>query len=791
MEVSQSILGYFCPFNQYHLTLFRILIFIFILPIQVWAQSDQRIGQWKSYMSHATGNFVTQSTDDIFFGTNGGLVIINKSNEEVRFVTKVEGLSDNSVQALAWDEKQHHLLIAYQNSNIDLYDPTTGEVINLPDILRNTRILGDRFIYRMHVPVNGEMAYLACGFGIVELNLTKLEFGFTAFTGVPVNEVTLYQDKIYAATESGVYFIANDKTRFNMSDFGQWSQALSLGSGSYQAIQTFNDLLYLGSGSKLLSWNGVDEAKLLVEQGGHTIQYLSSTSNLLLVGSSCKGDCDGTLLMVDRQKNISSLSTSCVPRPLYGIVDEQGRGWFADRFQAFRSNNKINEGCSFKYFNTPLSPYSTDIALYQDKVYVAAGGIDASYGYLFRGDGFFSLIDGIWRYYNRGNNKDIQKADLIDLYKMAIDPVDGTLYIGTYWGGLMQCNMDDPDKPVIKIFDKSNSSLQGTVGDAARTRIGGLTYDRQGNLWMSNYLAERPISVMKKDGSWKSFSTPSNTNLLACSADSVGYLWFSSIGQGLVVYDPGTDVDATSDDRYKIFTSSNSVLETNIINTIATDLDGSVWVGTNKGVFVFECGESIFESSCTGSKRVIVQQDLGGSLLGSEDVQCIAIDGANRKWFGTRHGILVLSASGDQLVHQYTIDNSPLYDDLITVLRYQASSGEMFIGTGNGIQSIRTEATAGGRSNQNSDIYAFPNPVRPEYQGPISIQGLRRNSYVKITDFGGHLVNEGKSNGGLYVWDGLDLSGRKVASGMYTVWISAGDGLEQPDTKIIKIAVVR
>ncbi|MGB3175109.1 MAG: hypothetical protein WBB12_14700, partial [Saprospiraceae bacterium] len=146
------------------MTLFRILIFIFILPIQVWTQSDQRIGQWKSYMSHATGNFVTQSTDDIFFGTNGGLVIINKSNEEVRFVTKVEGLSDNSVQALAWDEKHHHLLIAYQNSNIDLYDPTTGEVINLPDILRNTRILGDRFIYRMHVPVNGEMAYLACGF---------------------------------------------------------------------------------------------------------------------------------------------------------------------------------------------------------------------------------------------------------------------------------------------------------------------------------------------------------------------------------------------------------------------------------------------------------------------------------------------------------------------------------------------------------------------------------------------------------------------------------------------------
>ena len=400
------------------------------------------------------------------------------------------------------------------------------------------------------------------------------------------------------------------------------------------------------------------------------------------------------------------------------------------------------------------------------------------------------MIDGIWRYYNRGNNKDIQKADLIDLYKMAIDPVDGTLYIGTYWGGLLQCNMDDPDKPVIKIFDKSNSSLQGTVGDAARTRIGGLTYDRQGNLWMSNYLAERPISVMKKDGSWKSFSTPSNTNLLACSADSVGYLWFSSIGQGLVVYDPGTDVDATSDDRYKIFTSSNSVLETNIINTIATDLDGSVWVGTNKGVFVFECGESIFESSCTGSKRVIVQQDLGGSLLGSEDVQCIAIDGANRKWFGTKNGVYVMNASADVQVHLFTTKNSPLMSDNILDIAIDPKNGDAWIGTESGLQVYRSEAIAA-KDNFTETPLVFPNPVEPGYDGPIAIKGLARDARVKITDISGKLVFEAISVGGQLIWDGKDYKARAVKSGTYLVFANTTKDFEKSEAALTKIVIVR
>ena len=768
-----------------------ILPFYFIVITALSAQSDQRIGEWKSYMSHSTGNFVTQSPQHIYFGTNGGLVSIDKSNEEIEFITRVEGLSGLAVQSMTWDFKHNQLLIAYTNSNLDLYNPETGVVINFPDIMRNTRILGDRFIYRMYMPEGSDFAYLACGFGIVELDLKKKEFGFTTFTGIPVYEVSLYKNKLYAATESGIYSIDYDKSKVNPSDFGQWSPVPVFGNSPYTAISNFNENIYLGSGAQVWSWDGIVNPSLVINNPGFSVQYLSPGANQILAGYQCRNNCDGSLYSLDKQNNASKLDASCVPRPLYGIVDDRGRGWFADRFQAFRSNSSLTQPCSFKYFNTPLTPNSTDIALAENRIYVAAGGIDASYSYLFRGDGFLSYVDGIWRSYHRGNNEVIRDADLVDMYKMISDPVTNNLYIGTYWGGLMQCDMSDAGKPVIKIFDKKNSSLQGTQGDTARTRVGGLTFDRNGNLWMSNYLAERPISVMKADGIWKSFSVPTGPNLLACATDSLGYLWFSVIGQGLLVYDPGENIDLTTDDRIRVFNNSNSVMESNVINSLAADLDGSIWVGTNNGVYVFECGESVFESDCKGSKRIVIQQGLGSNLLNGEDVQAVAIDGANRKWFGSRNGIFVQSSAGDQQIARYTIENSPLFDNLITVLRYDPLTGIMYVGTGSGIQSIRTDATAGTRSNTFSEIFAFPNPVRPDYSGPITVQGIRRNSNIKVTDFNGQLVHQGKSNGGTYVWNGLDLAGSRIVSGVYFVLISAGDGFEKPDTRVVKIAVIK
>ena len=213
-------------------------------------------------------------------------------------------------------------------------------------------------------------------------------------------------------------------------------------------------------------------------------------------------------------------------------------------------------------------------------------------------------------------------------------------------------------------------------------------------------------------------------------------------------------------------------------------------MGTAQGVVVFECGASVFENVCRGNKPVVFQDNLGAFLLESEDVISIAVDGANRKWFGTRNGIFVQSPNGESEIARYNVDNSPLFDNNVKAMAYNGETGEMIIATDKGLQSFRTASTSA-RAVHSSNVYAFPNPVRPEYRGTIAIKGLARDAEVIITDIDGQLVFETEALGGQATWDGRDVAGRDVATGVYLVFSSSSDTFLNPDTAVTKILVVR
>ena len=197
----------------------------------------------------------------------------------------------------------------------------------------------------------------------------------------------------------------------------------------------------------------------------------------------------------------------------------------------------------------------------------------------------------------------------------------------------------------------------------------------------------------------------------------------------------------------------------NNVNSLAVDLDGDVWVGTNQGVVVFECGSNVFDPNCQGSKRIVQVDGFNAYLLETEIVTAIAVDGANRKWFGTKNGVFVQSPTGEEQIAFFDKDNSPLFDNTITDIAIDQINGEVFIGTANGLISLRYDATKGEVVNSKS-VYAFPNPVRPDYDGPIAIKGLARDADVKITDINGQRVYETKALGGQAIWDGKDYNGK-------------------------------
>tara|TARA_B100001059_G_C17559277_1_gene439204 strand:- start:52 stop:732 length:681 start_codon:yes stop_codon:yes gene_type:complete len=223
------------------------------------------------------------------------------------------------------------------------------------------------------------------------------------------------------------------------------------------------------------------------------------------------------------------------------------------------------------------------------------------------------------------------------------------------------------------------------------------------------------------------------------------------------------------------------------IYCIANDLDGEIWIGSNNGISVFYNPEAVFSGYDFDAQQILITEgQYGQYLLSEEKVNCITIDGANRKWVGTeKSGVFLFSEDGVQEIHHFTKDNSPLFSDNITDIAINHENGEVFIGTAKGLISYRSDATEGVVIQSNTKV--FPNPVKETYNGPIAISGLASNVNVKITDASGNLVFETTANGGQAIWNGLNKNGERASTGVYLVFSTDLYGEQKVVSKILFI----
>lgn len=752
--------------NNFYFIASKFLCLCFLgIPIIGFAQENElQIGQWQSHLPYHSGIWVTQSETTIYYASPFSLFTIEKEDFAVDFISTVDGLSDVGINKIKYNTTLDALLVIYNNSNLDLVKEK--EVINFRDIQTNSSIVGDRTVYDVLFEGNG--AFLSTGFGIVKLNLEREEFEFTTFTGVPVFSMAIFEGFIYAATEEGIYRVANNPA-INFGDFNNW-QLLDVADGfpavySSNAVAAHHNSLYVAINGALFRYQNGALTEVYTEPD-FSIGYLSAGNDYLIAGLTCNGDCRGKVLFFKADDSFLTSGGRCIDRPRYAIEEENGRIWYADQFRGIRFANEAGVGCNPLDFNSPASHNSSEILLANDKVYITAGGVASNQTALNRVDGIFVKEDNKWRVINRGTVPLLlEKAIDRDFNRIVVHPEDGRLFVGTFWGGLLEIDGEN-----YTVYNDENSSLQGAVGDDARERVAGLAFDEENNLWMSNHTAARPISVLKANGEWRNFNAPVK-GLLQCAVDLNGYKWFVAGNEGILIFDDNGTIDNVNDDRMKLITPANSNLPTTRVNCLEVDLDGAVWVGTVEGPIFFDCGESIFEDTeCSkGTLKRVEQDGIGAILLATENVQSIAIDGANRKWIGTDNGLFIQSPDGGEQIAFYNTENSPLFDNTIIDIAINQATGEAFIGTNNGVISLRGEAIAGGLINS-ANIYAFPNPVRPEYDGPIAIKGLARDANVKITDVNGQLIFETTALGGQAIWDGRDFSGRRASTGVYLVF---------------------
>ncbi len=749
--------------------------------------TDMSIGEWKLLLPYNEVKSVTHSADKVFFASKFSIVSRDKTDGSLAFYDLVSALSETDIRLIKYDKVSKSLFVIYQNSQIDILQD--GKTINLP-IIKNKEIVGDKFIY--DVFFDGNIAYLSCGFGIVGLNTSTWEVDFSTFTEKPVKGVTILEDELYASVTDGIYHIAKDAP--NIQDFLFWTKLDGLPSFSANLIGSLNGSLYFGANNKLLSYKIDNQVvdTIFYGQNQH-ITKLTQEDEGLLVTFFCDGpgqwdDCDGQVIYVSPSGNIKAIKKPDTYRPIDAIQDGDDI-WVGDQWYPYRKIS-LNGGHEDVFtVNAPFSHRAFETKVVDDTLYVTAGTWSPTKSFpgdvIVDGLFFQDLENGQWDFVNRVNYP-VLKDSLADYNFMDIEinPTTKKKYIASFGGGIIEKKGDH-----IKVFNKTNSSLRPEPGYDTRISVIDLAFDSDQNLWATNYYASNPLAVLKPDGSWQSFNLgASNVATNRMVIDDYNNKWIIIVSRGLLVFNTGASLNDTSDDKYKLFTQTNSELQVNTINDMAIDNDGSIWVATDKGVVVFECGSDVFGDFCKGSRRIASLDGFNAYLLDDEKVNTVMVDAANRKWFGTTNGVFVLSPSGEEVVATYNIENSPLPNNDIQSLSVDEKTGTVYMGTSFGLVSYRSDAKEGGFVHKN-DVYAYPNPVKPGYTGPIAITGLAQNANIKITDVEGRLVYETQALGGQAIWDGRDYNHQKVQSGVYLVFSTSEPGLSV-DAAVTKIVII-
>lgn len=750
----------------------------------LFVKSQIAIGEWRDHLPYMHATKVAHSGENIFCATEQSIFIYNKSGNTTKKLSRVEGLSDIGISAVNFSEKLNALVIAFKNGNIDIW--RDNEIINLSDIKRK-QIPGLKSINNILI-LDGN-AYLACSFGIVVLNLSKYEVKDTyyiGFEGARINVFDMIFDGnyLYAATEQGILRGRYDDP--GLFYYENWENINSPANGTvYNMLVGFGDKIIANQADNT---NITDSVFIINESSREFVNSIPGIKNysfwadndqFIIASNEIVRVLDNELNQV---REIDTYSYG-LPSTRDAIADPDGVIWIADNNSGLVRVNEQGH-CDGIFPNGPYTTGTYNLTSDNRVVCSVGGGIDAARNALYKRSDLFIFRDGTW--------KSKLEYSAHDAVNVLIDPRNSNkIYAGTWGNGVLVYENGEKTGQ----YSDSNSTLQSIIPGDDFVRISGMDFDHGNNLWITNEGVDNPVSVLTENGEWFSFpymdyiNSPHVGEILVSEN---GHKWIIlPKGNGLFVFDEyGTFGDINDDEWRKFSVTDNDGESFNNVFSINEDLDGNIWVGTDHGPLVYYAHSNIFSDNSITAQRIKIPRNDGSGLadymLGTETITSIAVDGANRKWMGTENaGVFLLSEDGTEQIYSFNSSNSPLFSNRINSLTIDQESGEVFFGTDKGLISYRSTSTAG-KNNFNS-IYVFPNPVRENYHGPITISNLVKNVNVKITDISGNLVYETTALGGQALWDGKNSSGKRVQTGVYLVFCSSKDGSKTHVTKLLFI----
>lgn len=663
----------------------KILILLSFLLLQVTSyRAIAAIGDWKAYMAYSEVQEIEQAGNLIFVQASNNLYVYNQNDQSIQTFSKMDYLSDCSIQHIAYNKATKRLLILYNNANMDLMNISNYDVQNLSDYY-SASTTGDKTVNDIYM--YGKYAYMSNGFGIIKVNVANGEISDTYNLGFKVNWCEIKDNYIYAYSQTNGQYRA--LLTSNLLDKNNWSKV-----GGYVA-------------KKQEDKSALKQIVSTLQPGGPKYNYfycMRFVNNLLY---TCGG--------------------------LWGHLIDAGR---PGTIQVLNKDNWT---------------------IYDDSIAAKTG------------------------------------IKYVDVNSVDVDPLDPNHVFAGAKSGLYEFQ----NGKFIKHYNSDNSLITSFNNQSKNYQlITSIKFDSDGSLWLLNSQSPSNQSLIEytKDEKWVSHHKPALYNLgsLECLIqDSRGLLWFVNNFHGL----PSIYCYQASTDQLNIYSSfvneDGTILTPNYVRYVTEDKNHDIWIGTNLGPLL------LYKKEITSDNPVFTQvkvprndgTNYADYLLNGVDISCIAIDGGNRKWFGTNgNGIYVISNDCLTQVYHFTTSNSNLLSNNIESIAINEQSGEVFVGTDKGLCSYMSDASSPNSEMTKDNVWAYPNPVKPNYMGRITITGLSFNADVKIVTANGILVNQGRSNGGIYTWDGKDQNGKKVASGVYMVETATSDGNKGT---VCKIAIIK
>ena len=741
-------------------------------------QQTPPIGQWRDHLPMRFIVDLDNSSSRLIAASSFGYFTYDPAAKLYDVHTRARGLSEVNLKHLAKDPLSEKMLIVYENANIDLVEG--DQIRNIPDVLLS-KVQGDKTIN--HILWSGTDALLSSNLGIIAVNTQRKEIRDTYRPGtngadISVSQLALLNNMLYAASSEGLKRAAYQMS--TLGDFRSWTLEPIPGiAGAVDNVLNWNDRLVARKrDSVFIKSNG---AWTLLYVSSRPITSINTSANGLYIGQSLQGK--GTVVhFPDPGVPPQFIATPSISFPVACLKINQEL-WVGDK-----NNGLIMVLATADEQYLPNAPYGIAYgtgAYAHSTVWAAAGTIGTDGRGKLNKTGFFGFKDDQWQNYNSRSMPALDSMP--DINVLAFDPSKQAVLAGSFGGGLLEISKEG--KPMVF---KQGSFISPAMTDPRAFRVAGLAFDLDLNLWMANHGASQDLVVRKKDGSSKKFTIPfahAGNAVTTITIDDQNRKWIiSPQGNGLFCFDDGGTIDQTNDDKWRYFRQGrgNGNLPSSNVLSVETDKNGFVWVGTDRGVAIIQCGDDLFNASLCDATLPVVQQDnFAGLLLAEESVNDIKVDGANRKWVASKNGVWLLSADGQKTIHRCTVSNSSLLSNEVFSIVIHQLTGEVFFFTANGICSFRGTATAA--TTDKKKPFVFPNPVPSAYTGTIAIRDLPDNAWVRITELDGRLVHQTRSLGGQAIWNGRNYKGQRVNSGVYLVYVADENNQQQVAAKIFFI----